>query len=292
MPDTVDLTTQTGMRVEIDSFEKLTSDESRLSAFVRNLNSVPVQHVVAREPVSAAGIADVAHTLGYPKGVPGRGRNGTVPGYDMIGDNGAKGDPAAIPRQKPAFIELLHYDHTSIDQNGGTLENPQVAGFAIIHMRNVPPIEPMLWVDMRAVYRDLPANLKQTLSGRFALHGKLPATNQTLEDAPPFDRETSQRRPLVVRHWKTGEPVLHLPRHPESLIEGISASESRDLLNELWQWVEHSPHRYEAVQENNHITVWDNLAVTHTNPGYPPDKDRSVWFLTIPASGPLELFSE
>jgi alpha-ketoglutarate-dependent taurine dioxygenase len=54
-------------------------------------------------------------------------------------------------------------------------------------------------------------------------------------------------------------------------------------MSTLWATVETSPACYEHVLESGDLVIWDNIASVHDNPALPRDKDRVIWFLTIPS---------
>ena len=81
---------------------------------------------------------------------------------------------------------------------------------------------------------------------------------------------------------KSPRPLLHLPRNPASRIEGMGEVEGRAVLEELWSRVESSPAQYVPLPAHNEMLVWDGMGTVHTNPPYPRDRDRTLWFFIIP----------
>jgi alpha-ketoglutarate-dependent taurine dioxygenase len=115
----------------------------------------------------------------------------------------------------------------------------------------------------------------------------VPHQGTPLSEFPPLDAERAKRRPLRIRHPRTGEPLLFLPRSPASVIEGLPDDEGVAILDELWARVEASPASYAAHAGHNQLFVWDGLGTTHTNPPYPRELARRVWFLIIPLADPV-----
>jgi taurine dioxygenase len=134
----------------------------------------------------------------------------------------------------------------------------------------------MLWVDMRAVYRALPAELQQRLrSLRGAQH------RRATRSAP---RPAAFEHPLVATHPRTAESMLLLPDRVRGSIVGFDRNASRALLSELWRAVDDAGARQAHELRPGDLYVWDNLATVHTNPVFPRAQERSVWFLNVPCS--------
>ncbi|CAA9262083.1 MAG: Alpha-ketoglutarate-dependent taurine dioxygenase [uncultured Acidimicrobiales bacterium] len=266
-----------GAEVYADDLAALTADEGFCDKVQHLLGERGVVRVVSARPVTVEAVVAISHHLGYPKG-PYEPGDKIVPGSGFIRDLGAtaKGDDGR-PRT-PSYIETLHYDTAG----------SRPAAYSVLHSRDVPPpTAAQAWVDMRALYASLPADLSALVTGRRALHGLLPPPNAPLDAAPAFDGEKASRRPLVVAHWRTGEPVLYLPKHPDSTIEGLPEDEGRAVLADLWARAVASTARYEAEMRSNDLVIWDNLTTVHTNPAYARDRDRQVWFFVIPGEHTL-----
>jgi taurine dioxygenase len=134
-------------------------------------------------------------------------------------------------------------------------------------------------VDMRAVYRSLPADTKALLEG---LRG---VQYRRATAAKP--RPTAFEHPLVAIHPHTAEPMLLLPDRVRGSIAGLAADESRALLSQLWRTAD-SAACLEHALCGGELYVWDNLATVHTNPAFPRAHDRSLWFLNIRCTEELQ----
>ena len=143
---------------------------------------------------------------------------------------------------------------------------------------------PMRFVDMAAVYAELPARLKAVVDSRLALVGHLPPTNMPMSAAKPLDPERARRAPMVFRHPRTGAPVLRPAKSPESTIEGLPDAEGRAILAELWALAAASPHAYEAIIGPGEMVIWEGTQAAHTNPAFPRATGRRTWFYTVPAA--------
>jgi taurine dioxygenase len=241
-----------------------TSDELISSAALDRLTESLLEHVVVRvtadEPIDPAAIAAIARHLGDPPTYAGAGARG-VPGHEIIGDLSALAKVDGRARV-PSAIESLHQDF-GVAFRG-------FSSHSILYTKDVAPVLPMRWVSLSAAYASLPAEVKVRIGPLRAVHASGP------------DRSAGSRRPLVLRHPRTGRPVLHLPMRRDAALEGVDEPESAALMRTLWEAIETSAARYEHVLESGDLFVWDNIASVHDNPAFPRAKDRVVWFLTIP----------
>lgn len=261
--------------VETDDFMTLASDPTLSGELIQLLDRHLVLHIAPQQLLTKEAVGTFAFELGFPKERRGRGggpgTNGTiVPGFEFVADFGATAKPNLTTPRIPSYIETLHYDG--------------ISAYSVQANFNVPSTTPNLWADMRANYRHLPMHLKQIVDSSFALHAIVPPPGTALRDFPSFDAGKALRRPLVIRHFRTGEPLLYLPKNPASKIDGMSDEEGRAVLDELWTFVNTSPVRYTTQVKHNELVIWDGLGTAHTNPAYPRDKDRTTWFFIVPAS--------
>ena len=251
-----------GTELRFKTSEELGSTEGRAHVLESLLGDVVVR-VLCDEPIDPAAISAVARDLGDPPSYASAGVR-FVPGHDILGDFSA---PAKIDDGRPRIpgpAESLHQDF-------GTLARG-FSSHSVLHARDVPSIQPMHWVHAGAVYASLPPDLQRRICALRAIH------------ATGADRTDGPRRPLVLAHPETGEPVLHLPIRRDAAIENVDGAEGDQIIATLWQAVETSPARYARVLESGDLYVWDNVASFHDNPAFPRDEQRAIWFLTIPCA--------
>jgi alpha-ketoglutarate-dependent taurine dioxygenase len=183
----------------------------------------------------------------------------------------AKARPDDGRPRKPAFIESLHRD---VMANGP-------AAYGVHYSPLAPPTVPMRFVDMRAAYAALPEALRSQLARLRARHD----ARARLDGTPtPWTMQ-----PLIVKHPRTGQPVLLLPNRRDSRLEGMDAAESSALTAMLWQQVESQAPHCEVPLRDRTLVLWDNIACVHDNPAFPRDRDRETWFLNVLHDRPLEL---
>jgi hypothetical protein len=135
--------------------------------------------------------------------------------------------------------------------------------------------------DLDAVLRDADAmsELQQLLDRQFVV---VLAPAREMTKISFGDAATARRAPLVIAHPRTREPLLYLPKNPASTIAGLPDDEGRRVLQELWDFVSRDAPRFESRIQHNQLVIWDGLGTVHTNPSYPRDRDRTVWFLVVP----------
>lgn len=225
-------------------------------------------------PLRPEGMAALGVALGQPVDA-WPDRPGTLPGFGFIADFSAPPREDDGRARTPAWIEDLHFDGVSAYSAQANLAGT--------------PLAANRFVDMAAVYDDLPADLKALVTGRCALLGHLPATTLPMSAAKPFEAERARRVPLVIRHPKSGVAVLRPPRNPQSMLEGLPDNEGRAVIAELWARTGASPHHCDLMLEAGTMVVWEGVRAAHTNPAFARAGGRRSWFYTVP--GPWDDFA-
>ena len=259
-----------GARLEIADPDRWVDDPQALTQFRELVDERLAVHVTLGRPISPAALAALGIALGQPTG-PYADRPGGLPGFGFISDLVEGPRAADTPERVPAWIEDLHFDGD--------------AAYTVQASLHGEPLSANRFVDMAAVYAELPNDMKRTVTGRMALHGPLPPTNRPLAEARPLDATRARRRPLVVRHPRTGRAVLRPPKHPQAYVEGLPEEEGRALVTELWDRARASPSSFEARLEPGQMLVWDNLGAAHTNPAFTERLGRRSWFFNLPGEG-------
>ncbi len=248
--------------------------------FVDGLVALLAKHLVIRidaPPFQAKTLAAIAARLGPPS----VNKAPRLAGFDSIIHFNTPGKPDADPQRDRDVAQVLHHD------SAGLAAPP---AFAIVNTKTVPK-EPAWhsWVNMQAVYRDLPAATKQKINGLRCIHPSYPelvtvGVQRDLKALPEDVREKGASHPLVVRNPGTGEPALYLSVRRDAKIPGMDAGESLKLLTELWDAVEASPHRWRSLVRGDDILIWDNIGTVHDRPPFSAREPREVWFANL---GPI-----
>jgi alpha-ketoglutarate-dependent taurine dioxygenase len=255
--------------------------------FVDGLVALLAKHLVIRidaPPYQAKSLGAIAARLG-PASV---NKGPRLAGFEHIIHFNTPGKGDADPQRDRDAAQILHHD------SAGLAEPP---AFAIVNTKTLPK-EPAWhsWIDMQAVYRDLPAALKQRINGLRCIHPSYPelvsvGVQRDLKMLPPEVREKGPAHPLVARNPNTGEPTLYLSVRRDAKILGMDAAESLKLLTELWDIVEASPHRWKSLVRGNDILIWDNIGTVHDRPPFSASEPREVWFANLGPVVPQAAFA-
>jgi taurine dioxygenase len=255
--------------------------------FVDALLSLLAKHLVIRidtPPFNASSLATVAARLGPPSVNKGP----RLPGFDSIIQFDSPGKVDADPQRDRDAAQVLHHD------SAGLAEPPR---FAIVNTKTLPAAPAWhSWVDMQAVYRDLPAATKQRINGLRCIHPSYPelvsvGVQRDLKVLPDHVREKGVEHPLVACNPNTGEPALYLSVRRDAKIPGMDAQASLTLLSELWDRVEASPHRWRSLVRGNDILIWDNIGTVHDRPPFSGRDPRKIWFANLGPAAPQPAFA-
>ena len=117
------------------------------------------------------------------------------------------------------------------------------------------------FLDLRAAYEALPLALKQ----RIAQHRLLHDAGYTSAGTARIGAKPGQGswHPLVTTDPVSGKPSLLLGRHSNTRIEGLTDSESRDLLDALWTHATQERFILRHRWQPGDLLLWNNVAVMH-----------------------------
>ncbi len=152
---------------------------------------------------------------------------------------------------------------------------------AMLHALEVPPPEAggnTYFANMFEAYATLPADLKQAVEGKVAVHdasrnsaGMLRKGYKEVADV----RETvGARHPLVRTDPHTGRKALFLGRRPNAYVLGLSVADSDALLDALWAHA--TQPRFAMCHEwkVGDLLMWNNLSVLHRRDPFDPKTRR------------------
>ncbi|MDA9649639.1 TauD/TfdA family dioxygenase, partial [Alphaproteobacteria bacterium] len=120
------------------------------------------------------------------------------------------------------------------------------------------------FLSMRAVYNSLPEKLKSNIEDKVCWHdysygrSKIDANLVTADEKkalPPVKQK------LVLNNKKYGKS-LYIGAHC-SKIDGMNDGESRDLLDEIYEYIDNESHVYSHIWKPYDLIMWDNRAVLH-----------------------------
>lgn len=113
------------------------------------------------------------------------------------------------------------------------------------------------------VLEQLPQPLRDKLDGRDALTviSVVQSHREVEFDPPSFLPQ--QRRPAIVPHPTTGEPVLYISEMQTARLEGLGQAESEELLQQLFSALYAPENVYRHHWCNGDFLIWDNIALQH-----------------------------
>ena len=99
--------------------------------------------------------------------------------------------------------------------------------------------------------------------------------------------------PIIRTHPETGRKSLYFDPGKIESIEGVSARESDDLIDELTGLMIQPDGEYRHKWRVGDIVIWDNRCSYHRAAGdYPPHEDRIHWRVSIKERGVQRLAAE
>jgi taurine dioxygenase len=156
---------------------------------------------------------------------------------------------------------VWHADMTYIDM-------PPKA--AVLYALEVPPIEAggdTYFCDMFAAYRALPADLRNEIDGKIAVHDASRNSAGMLRkgytQVTDVRATVGARHPLVRTEPGTGRKALFLGRRTNSYILGMEPAESEALLDRLWAHATDLKFTMRHQWRVGDLLMWNNLAVLH-----------------------------
>jgi alpha-ketoglutarate-dependent 2,4-dichlorophenoxyacetate dioxygenase len=167
---------------------------------------------------------------------------------------------------------------------------PVPAMASLLSAREVPPVGGETeFASMRHAYATLPADLKQRLDGKVAVHSILYSRHTiapNLFDPDQADELPPVRQALVRANPVNGRPSIYVGSHAW-YIEGMPYEESRRLLDELLAHATRPALVYQHCWKQWDLVMWDNRCVLHR--GRPWDAavhTRVMRRTTIAGEGP------
>ena len=150
-------------------------------------------------------------------------------------------------------------------------ESPPIA--SIIYSRQIPPVGgDTLWASLTAAFEALPDGVKADISNRRAVHDLGDFRNtftqgESLGNAERLSRAHGKLgnaiHPLVKIHPVTAKPILYCNPAFTVHVEGLTASESRNLLNYLFEHVTKPEFQVRFKWTADTVAIWDNRCTMH-----------------------------
>jgi taurine dioxygenase len=136
----------------------------------------------------------------------------------------------------------------------------------------------------------LPADVRARLEGLHAFH-LFDLTTQAggarYREATLPPSEPRARHPVVMRHPRSGRPILYVSEMQTDRIAELSADEGEALLQQLFAALYAPDNVYEHRWRAGDLLIWDNLALQHGRKA--PDLPRTLRRVTLARRGLAEL---
>jgi alpha-ketoglutarate-dependent taurine dioxygenase len=146
------------------------------------------------------------------------------------------------------------------------------------------------FTNMYAVYEVLPESLKKQVQGRRARHnfGHL----HTLASLRPLTEEEKAAmppvwQPMVRRHPVTGRVSLYISPIYNDEVEGLSAPEARQLIQDLTDIAAEPRFVYRHRWSPDDVVMWDNRCTMHQVTPHDPQERRVMHRTTIVGTEPV-----
>lgn len=133
-----------------------------------------------------------------------------------------------------------------------------------------------LFSNMYKAYEAVPQALKEKLKGRRALHIHEYNRAKQANHSGDLSGTPHAYHPVFVTHPDTGRKSLFVDRLMTVAIEGVEESESRALLNALYDIGERREFLYEHVWRLGDFLMWDNRCTIHARTDFPKHERRIV----------------
>jgi alpha-ketoglutarate-dependent taurine dioxygenase len=136
-------------------------------------------------------------------------------------------------------------------------------------------------------YETLPDTIKRRIDGRQALNAYDYDTAAMKRGTRLAEGVPSYVHPVVRTHPATGRKALYVNRLMTVRIEGLSAQDSDELLDLLFDHQERRDFIYEHVWRPGDLLMWDNRCTLHARTDFSPDERRLMRRVTILGEKPV-----
>ncbi len=132
-----------------------------------------------------------------------------------------------------------------------------------------------------SVYEALPEKLKNRLKGRKAHHAY--EFGVMIKDKEKYNGPELRTavHPIFRPHSETGRPTVYVNELMTESIEGLTESESRDSLHEIFALQREKRFCYEHVWAKGDLVMWDNRCTLHARTDFSKKERRLLRRVTI-----------
>jgi taurine dioxygenase len=191
------------------------------------------------------------------------------PSIMMITNVKDSGKPTALEDGEMMFhYDQCYYEKPSMGSTLYAIEIPDEGGNT-------------LFASCIKAYDALSGDWKQRIEGLRALNYYDYARNPTMRPDDVNPDVPQWTHPVVRVHPETGKKAIYVNRLMSILIEGLSAEESDEILNFLFDHIEKPEFVYEHVWTVGDMMMWDNRCSVHARKYFSPKKRRMMRRVTV-----------
>ena len=191
------------------------------------------------------------------------------PSIMMITNVKDSGKPTALEDGEMMFhYDQCYYEQPSMGSTLYAIEIPDEGGNT-------------LFSSCIKAYDALSDDWKQRIEGLRALNYYDYARNPTMRPDDVNPDVPQWTHPVVRVHPETGKKAIYVNRLMSILIEGLSAEESDEILNFLFDHIEKPEFVYEHVWTVGDMMMWDNRCSVHARTYFSPKKRRMMRRVTV-----------
>ncbi|MDJ0598955.1 MAG: TauD/TfdA family dioxygenase [Crocosphaera sp.] len=165
------------------------------------------------------------------------------------------------------------------------LNNP--LPFTMLYPQILPnSIRETYYMDMQQIYKNLPANLKSLIDGKYMIHeGKWRYKVQEwdidkaiIDIMSDFEKKfPPAKHPAIITHPVTGAKILYMSRGFTTGIVGLDRETTQQILSELFSFIEREENIYTHLWKDGDILLWENRTLNH-KASIVPEGQASVSF--------------
>jgi taurine dioxygenase len=188
----------------------------------------------------------------------------------------------------PLFAENWHSDWS--------FQARPPAGTCLYGLKIPPSGGDTLFANQHAALEAMPADLRQRIEGRVAIHsakrayapdgfyGEGDAPKRSMDIRPSKEAEEVQHHPIIRAHPETGREGLFSCFGYIIGIVDMDDAEAIPLLFELYAWQGREAFQYRHKWQSNMLVMWDNRSLLHAATGGYDGHHRLLHRTTIAAA--------
>ena len=164
------------------------------------------------------------------------------------------------------------------------VEKPSMATF--LYAINIPKVGGnTIFANMYMAYESLDNEIKSKINGLKAVNSYEPGSSAptiiSRKNTNRSNETKSYAHPMICTHPVTKKKALYVNRLMTESIVGLSAQESDDLLNLLFDHQENKKFLYEHIWSLGDLLIWDNRCVLHARSNFDASELRKLRRITV-----------